>query len=352
MTDCAIITALPKENEAVLFHFRNWTKITPSESTRTFYQTTMPNGLRVVAAMTSGMGSVHAATLAAELLERYKPKTMILVGIAGAMDREIRLGDVVASEQIVDYDTGKLTPEGYGPRWSVYRTDERLSNLVKNWKIQGWQSYISVPRPDGKPSMESKLRSGLYLSGNKVIADENTAGSLKSVWLKAAAVEMEATGVAAAIHSSGLPVGFLVMKSICDYADSHKGDDWQDYAADAAASCAIAFVSSELTASIPSGSLAVDSQSMSFSGYDPQAIRLAMSRAYSLEELRVLCFDIGIEWEDIEGITKSGKVANLLDYVRRRNKIDKLLDHVNRDRDNIIKTLGVYEGDENLNLNP
>lgn len=352
MIDCAIITALPKENDAILFHFRGWKTSTPQGSNRTFYQTTMPNGLSVVAAMTTGMGSIHAATLAAELLERYQPKNVILVGIAGAMDRDIHLGDVVASDQIVDYDTGKVTPQGFGPRWSVYRTDERLFNLVRNWQSQDWQSYIRAPRPDGKPATESKLQTGLYLSGNKVIADEKTAGALKSVWRKAAAVEMEASGVAAAIHASSSPVGFLVIKSVCDYADSHKDDSWQDYAADAAASCAISYVSAQLNPSEHGDSPALDAKSKSFSGYDPRAIRLAIYDAYNLEELRVLCFDIGIEWEDIEGNTRSGKVTNLLEHVQRRKKIEILLDQINRDRDNIINALGMYEDSPNSFSNP
>jgi nucleoside phosphorylase len=43
-----------------------------------------------------------------------------------------------------------------------------------------------------------------------------------------------------AVISDNLPC--VVIKRVCDYADSHKNKVWQDYAAATAASCAKAFL--------------------------------------------------------------------------------------------------------------
>ena len=60
-------------------------------------------------------------------------------------------------------------------------------------------------------------------------------------------IEMEAAGIV-----NHLPC--LVIRGICDYADSHKNDDWQGYAALTASACArelLEFVSPMLVRSEP-----------------------------------------------------------------------------------------------------
>jgi nucleoside phosphorylase len=47
--------------------------------------------------------------------------------------------------------------------------------------------------------------------------------------------EMEAAGVSEILSS-------LVINGICDYSDSHKSKEWQDYAAASGASCAKALL--------------------------------------------------------------------------------------------------------------
>ncbi|MCP4696159.1 MAG: 5'-methylthioadenosine/S-adenosylhomocysteine nucleosidase [Gammaproteobacteria bacterium] len=340
MTDCALIAALPKERDAILFHLRGWQVASPTDSPCTFYESITPNGLNVVAAMTTGMGQLHAASLTTDLLSRYKPKSVILVGITGGMDRDIHLGDVVASEQIVDYELGKMSSKGFGPRWSVYRTDYRLLNLIQNWQNQNWQHYIRPLRPDKKFPDKSKLHTGIYLSGNKVIADERTAGSLKAFWQKAAAIDMESAGVAAAIEASPFSPGLIVLKSVCDYADCKKNDSWQMYAADAAASCAVSFITDQLKPSeFQETTTSVERPAGQLAGYDFRDIRIAVCKAYDLGELKVLCADLEIDWDELTGERKSEKVTSLLKFLQRRNQLIMFFNYVNQDRDNLINAL-------------
>lgn len=82
------------------------------------------------------------------------------------------------------------------------------------------------------PRDDVKVHYGLIASGNKVIKDavlrDEINGNLNHHVL---CVEMEAAGL-----MDNFPC--LVIRGICDYADSHKNDDWQGYAAATAAAFA------------------------------------------------------------------------------------------------------------------
>jgi hypothetical protein len=53
---------------------------------------------------------------------------------------------------------------------------------------------------------------------------------------------MEAYGTALAANQASNPPGVLMVKSLCDWADESKNDNWQEYAADAAASFTISLL--------------------------------------------------------------------------------------------------------------
>ena len=55
------------------------------------------------------MGQINAALLARDVIARFTPRKILLVGIAGGLGKEVSLGDIVVSDQIVDYEIGKVT---------------------------------------------------------------------------------------------------------------------------------------------------------------------------------------------------------------------------------------------------
>ena len=329
--DCALVTALPKELDKLLFHFRHSISIT--ENSRVFYETTTPSGIKLVGSVAQGVGQINAVALVSDLIRKYEPKTVILVGITGGLDRNIKLGDVVISSQIIDYEIGKITPSGLDIRWSVYPVDSSLLNKALSYRNNSWVEYIRTPRPDEKGKAPS-CHIGLYLSGNKVIADEKAAGALLSFWKRASAIEMEAAGIAAILRQMPNPPGFITMKGVCDYADSNKSDLWQEYAADAAASFAYSFINDLLLPDFPTS--AHKNNELEFPNFDFRALRVLLQDTYNLAELNILCGDLNIDWEDIPGRTKSEKIVELIRYLSRRNKLNELVEIVNKDRNNIL----------------
>jgi hypothetical protein len=80
-------------------------------------------------------------------------------------------------------------------------------------------------------SQEIVVHYGTIASGNQVIKDGLTRDRLSSELGGVLCFEMEAAGL-----MNSFPC--LVIRGICDYADSHKNKRWQPYAAAAAAACA------------------------------------------------------------------------------------------------------------------
>ena len=58
---------------------------------------------RCVASFAGKMGERKAALVTQRLLARWQPATVVVLGIAGGIDRDVRLGDVVAATLVESY---------------------------------------------------------------------------------------------------------------------------------------------------------------------------------------------------------------------------------------------------------
>jgi nucleoside phosphorylase len=82
------------------------------------------------------------------------------------------------------------------------------------------------------PTRDMRVHYGLIASGNKVIKNAEFRNQLnKDLGGDVLCIEMEAAGL-----MSNFPC--VVIRGICDYADSHKNKDWQEHAAAVAAAFA------------------------------------------------------------------------------------------------------------------
>ena len=187
------------------------------------------------------MGRVQAANAVGDGIRKWRPRYVLLVGIAGGMpenDRE--LGDILIAEQVVDYEVQKIRRGGNEPRYDVYQSDPRLLMFAKTFSATSWSDRVAELRPAaGTPS----IHFGPILSGDKILADDCILGRYKREWPKLVGVEMEAGGVASASAQNSPPTGFFMVRAISDFADEHKNSDevalWRPYACEVAAGFAI-----------------------------------------------------------------------------------------------------------------
>lgn len=250
-TDFLIITASPKAFDYLI-------KTLPDSAKRNLYNSmtdvviydfpvTLPNGsmsgYRIVV-MQTDMGRVKAAIATSDAIRQWQPRHILLIGVAGgAPHKQLQLGDVLVADQIIDYEQQKITPDGVQPRWEVYRTDPELLNGARRIKRETWVKLIKVKRPT-RGTIKNHV--GPLASGDKIFASSAEITMLLNHWPRLIGVEMEAGGVAAAVHAKASP-GFLVIRAVADVVDDQKtskSDKWHDYAAAAAAAFTVGLLKS------------------------------------------------------------------------------------------------------------
>ena len=226
--DFVIITPLAEERDALLARLPGHYRLPPcDEDIRVYYaaelRITFPGGTTgaysIIVMPLAKMGHTEAATATAQAVHRWKPLSVLLVGIAGGMAQAgVRLGDVLIADQVADYEVAKVTTDGAEIRWQVHRVDERLLIAAQNYVGAGWQQTKARRCDRRRPTVHY----GPICTGNKVVADQSLAQQFREVWGKLIGVEMEASGVAnSAAQSAGQP-GFFMVRGVSDLADGDK----------------------------------------------------------------------------------------------------------------------------------
>ena len=248
-TDFLIVTALEEERDALLRKLPGAHKLPPEEDdVRVYYSaavsTMLPGGhegsYSVIVVPLLGMGRVEAATATSDAVRRWKPRYVLVVGIAGGVVKNsVNLGDVVVADQILDYELQKLTGGGAEIRPKTHNADPRLLGAAKNLEGTRWRRTTAERPIGGVP----KRHIGPVASGDKVVEDEAALSRLCNLSPKLIGVEMEAAGVAAAAFEAVDRPGVLVIRAVSDLADKRKSSAavrrWRQYACEVAASYAI-----------------------------------------------------------------------------------------------------------------
>ncbi|KAJ5814106.1 uncharacterized protein N7503_000856 [Penicillium pulvis] len=267
----------------------------------------------VIACLPAGQyGNTSATTVANNMLRTFSKSLRVgfMVGVGGGIPskaHDVRLGDVVIScpegtiGGVVQYDMGKVVPGGRfnrtgslnspprplltalsSLRAAEFRDEPRFLEYFTRATKRNARTRKSFSRPNieqdrlfkpehdhpvtaencdsclavweetrcERESRDPQSHYGIIASGNSVIKDAYTREQLM-LETGALCFEMEAAGLM-------LDFPCIVIRGICDYADSHKNKCWQGYAALVAASYA-----KELLGYIPVGqvsqeNLAVD----------------------------------------------------------------------------------------------
>ncbi|KAF3905727.1 hypothetical protein AA313_de0201678 [Arthrobotrys entomopaga] len=278
-----IVCALPKELLAVRALFEpKYECPTPSRGDINHYALGHLQPYNVVAAcLPAGeYGTTAAASVYSHMIRSFPQiQLCLLVGIGGGVpSKNIRLGDVVVSHPIqnypgvIQYDLGKaldnnefemsgslqrppqfimsaisnLTSDPDIPRHPLRPYLQEITQKRSEYRYPGceYDPLFTAPSIDEgdlacndstaqrplNPRIHPKIHYGLIASGNQVMKNAQLRDRL-SAKLNVLCFEMEAAGVMNAGNC-------LVIRGICDYADSGKNDTWQEYAAATAASYA------------------------------------------------------------------------------------------------------------------
>jgi nucleoside phosphorylase/CheY-like chemotaxis protein len=251
--DLCVLTALEKpEFSALLALPWSW-KTLSEERDGTVYREGKfqgPNGIkRVIAACSPQMGLTAAAVLATKLIYTFIPRYITMVGIAAGIRGTCALGDIVCADPCWDWGSGKIATGSDGvSSFEPAPNQLRLSSFVKGRLTtvsQDQEIWDKIRREwSGGQGNEGILHMhiGPFASGAAVLSDSTTVTEIKNHHRKLIGIDMEAYGVFAAAYEAPLPrPEVFVLKSIVDFADSHKGDTHQAYAAYTSANALRAF---------------------------------------------------------------------------------------------------------------
>jgi adenosylhomocysteine nucleosidase len=184
METIGIIAAMTQEREAVLRLVQGAERslLGPFRCDR-FHLAGRDCGL-----VTSGMGPRRAAQAASTLIEAIHPGLLVSVGIAGAVNADLEIGDVVAARNTCVLDQGLAGP---------FQTLARLSEAA-------WQASAQALLAGG-----ARLVSGTAVTtrGSQFIQSQPD-GMANPV------LEMETAGIAQAAAQQGIPL--LCLRAISD----------------------------------------------------------------------------------------------------------------------------------------
>ncbi|PSN59120.1 hypothetical protein BS50DRAFT_614690 [Corynespora cassiicola Philippines] len=180
------------------------------------------------------IGNNPAATVATQMRAAFRGVRFgLMVGIGGGVpsaEADIRLGDVVVSKPyqtfggVVQYDMGKSTPNRFERTGSLNSPPQILLSA------RGRTGPDVLARSQ-RESGEVVAHYGTIASGNQVMRNAAERDRVSAELGGVLCFEMEAAGL-----TNSFPC--LVVRGICDYADSHKNKRWQAYAAGTAAAWA------------------------------------------------------------------------------------------------------------------
>jgi adenosylhomocysteine nucleosidase len=177
-----------------------------------------------------GMGKVSAAAGVQRLIDQFAISRLVVCGLAGGLQPNLEIGDVVVGERFVQYD---LDASPIFPRFEVpalgigvFHADPKLVELAV----------------DAAASIEARPRvyRGLIITGDQFIKDEKRLELLRN-FPDALCVEMEGAALAQVCHLNGVP--FVIVRVISDRADGAAPVDFKRFVNEVAPAYTVGIVS-------------------------------------------------------------------------------------------------------------
>lgn len=209
----------------------------------------------VISCIVNDMGPVPAIQATERLLNSTSLSLVVVLGLAGALDHDVLLGDVVVAKEINEYLANAKAVEtnhGFEFKFSgrhhslLYSLSEAVSHfrIAGDTPLEQWRNLteadVEYANGDNSKPMNhthAKLHLGPIASGDVVGSSQAFTNQLRGINRKFLAIDMEAAGVVQASTERYNPVPVIVMRGISDFADSrkskfdaHKGGKWRKLA--------------------------------------------------------------------------------------------------------------------------
>ena len=170
-----------------------------------------------VVVVRSGIGKVNAGICAQILADVFSVDAIINTGIAGSLNKNINIGDIVLSTDVVQHD---MDATGFGYRKGqiqqmpvfFFNADDNLRRLAAE--------VCKEVNPD------IQVFEGRIASGDQFVCDQDVKNRIVSEF-SAYATEMEGAAIGQAAYLNEIP--FLVVRAISDKADGSAQMDYSEF---------------------------------------------------------------------------------------------------------------------------
>jgi adenosylhomocysteine nucleosidase len=200
---------------------------------------------RPVVLAQAGIGKVNVATVATLLAVRFDAQVLVFSGVAGGLDPDLAIGDVVIAERAIQHDAGVIEEERLHPyqaghvpffnptRELGYATDPDLLARVRA-RLKGLE-LPPLSAAAGGSGRRPKLVYGTILAGDQYIHCEATRERLHREF-QAQAVAMEGGALAQVAERLGVP--WLEIRALSDLAGKDSRFDFAKFVEEVAGSSA------------------------------------------------------------------------------------------------------------------
>lgn len=226
--DIAVVTALQDPEWSYIQEWEvNWqSKFIPGDYREYFVGEKRIPGkrLKMVGLPIREMGMVGASCAVASMIRYFRPKLVVIAGIAAGVVEEQKIGEIVVGKHAWNYDAGKVLEDpgkqiAYLPEPDPVPVDPAFFALLQG--ICSSAEFLTRMRARfaGKKLELGEIQFGPVASGSAVIESPTTVQRVLSQNRKARSLDMEVYGVYAACFKSPLPKPyFFSAKAVSDFA--------------------------------------------------------------------------------------------------------------------------------------
>lgn len=212
-----IICAMQEEVQSVLSALKNKKEVIKGQ--RSYFTGILFNTDVVI--VFSRWGKVASAATSTQLINDYHPTEILFTGVAGGIDTQLNIGDIVIGKNLYqhDMDASPFFQKFYIPILNIKSvTTQNQKKLVtaSSGFIEQFDSYIKKDEKSNFGISNPKVILGDIASGDQFISCKSKIESIKKELPTVVCVEMEGAAVAQVCYEYKIP--FSVIRIISDKA--------------------------------------------------------------------------------------------------------------------------------------
>lgn len=157
-----------------------------------------------------GIAKVNAALCTQVLIDNFSPDAVINTGIAGGMNSEVKVCDIVVSDEVLPHDLDLHFLKDYPPYCGIFKADGRLIEAAE-----------TICRDFGVKSFRGRI-----VSGEAFISDNDIKASIMGKF-SPYAVDMESAALGHCCYLNKIP--FVSVRCISDNADDEGAMSFDEF---------------------------------------------------------------------------------------------------------------------------